>query len=292
MPQFPKLCTQCAVTLVVCAAPAIAQDPDPAWDSGTPLPPEIASDAEVPAGTADYDHGFRIISADGRNELIIEGLIQVVGRADGARDPSSDFVLKRIRPEFSGRIDEHYLFKFEPNFTEHEVELEEAWAGMELWEGAAVLRVGRMKAPFGLEEVRSRRNIDFPVFSIINQFSPAEDHGVFPYGLTQSGRLEWNTAVYNGTGAGDTGANKDVAGRLMVHPFAGADSVWQGLQLASPERSAAKTTRSRAHTCGTLRGSTSPSTRPARASTARARAWDSRPRGSTAPGWHKPRAST
>jgi len=55
---------------------------------------------------------------------------------------------------------------------------------------------------------------------------------VFLYGLTQAGHLEWNIAVYNGTGAGDTGASKDVAGRLMVHPFADADSsVWQGLQL-------------------------------------------------------------
>jgi len=168
MPQIPKLCALSAASVTFCAGVALAQDPDPEWDSGTPPPPEIALESEAPAGTVDYDHGFRIISADGRNELIIEGLIQVVGRRDGARDPSSDFVLKRIRPEFSGRIDEHYLFKFEPNFTEHEVELEEAWAGMELWEGAAVLRVGRMKAPFGLEEVRSRRNIDFPVFSILN----------------------------------------------------------------------------------------------------------------------------
>lgn len=179
-----------------------------------------------------YDKGFRVISADGRNEFVIEGLFQVTGRWDGAREPRSDFVLKRFRPEFSGRIEDHYLFKLEPNFTEHEVELEEAWVGAELWHGAAVLRVGRMKAPFGLEEVRSRRNIDFPVFSILNQFSPAEDHGVFLYGLNESKLLEWNLAVYNGTGEGDTGASKDVAARMMVHPFAGDDdSVWHGLQL-------------------------------------------------------------
>lgn len=223
------------IVVLSCAASAAlahAQDPHPERDDGDPLPPEIAVPEQPTGGTVQYDQGFRIRSADGRNELIIEGLFQVLGRWDGSREPRSDFVLKRIRPEFSGRIDDHYLFKFEPNFTEHEVELEEAWAGAELWHGAAVLRVGRMKAPFGLEEVRSRRNIDFPVFSILNQFSPAEDHGLFLYGLTSSGLLEWNVATYNGTGAGDTGASKDVAGRLMVHPFADdSESVWQGLQL-------------------------------------------------------------
>lgn len=221
-----------AAIFLLSIAPAFAQESDPSWDSGAPVPPEIAAQQAAPAGTVEYDEGFRIRSADGRNEFIIEGLFQVTGRWDGAREPRSDFVLKRFRPEFAARIDDHYLFKLEPNFTEHDVELEEAWAGAELWHGSAVLRVGRMKAPFGLEEVRSRRNIDFPVFSILNQFSPAEDHGVFLYGLTPPGTLEWNAAVYNGTGAGDTGASKDVAGRVMLHPFADDDgSVWHGLQF-------------------------------------------------------------
>ena len=223
------------------AAPAVATGA-PAWtlqadDQPAPAPvgpAETGGDPDQAAnGTTGYENGFFIRSADGRNEFVIEGLFQIVARHDGKREPRSEFELKRFRPEFAGRIDGHYLFRLEPNFTAHEVELEEAWAGAELWHGAAILRIGRMKAPFGLEEVRSRRHIDFPVFSILNQFSPAEDHGLFLYGKTQRKVLEWNVAVYNGTGGGDTGASKDVAGRLMWHPFAGDDeeSAWHGLQL-------------------------------------------------------------
>ncbi|MCA8967676.1 MAG: hypothetical protein KDC48_22535, partial [Planctomycetes bacterium] len=232
--MHPIPCRRVSIALLasaLCAASASSHELDLAPAEAAPAPDEEPPRAPA-AGGVRYDDGFRITSADGRNEFVIEGLFQVMGRWDGAREPRSDFVLKRMRPEFSGRIDEHYRFKLEPNFTEHEVELEEAWIGADVWHGSARLMAGRMKGPFGLEEMRSRRNIDFPVFSILNQFSPAEDHGLFLYGLTESEQLEWNVAVYNGTGAGDTGASKDVAARLMVHPFAGdGDSVWEGLQL-------------------------------------------------------------
>lgn len=160
-------------------------------------------------------------SADGEFELVLEGLFQVTATAlEGPREPSADFGLKRARPELSGRLPGGLRFKFEPKFTEDEVELEEAWIGADVLGGDARVMVGRMKAPFGLEEVRSRRWIDFPRFSLLNQFSPAEDHGLFLWGATGDDRpWEWNAAVYNGTGGDDTNGAKDVAGRLMWHPF-------------------------------------------------------------------------
>lgn len=95
----------------------------------------------------------------------------------------------------------------------------EAWVGAELGGRDTLLMFGRMKAPFGLEEVRSRRYIDFPRFSILNQFSPAEDHGVFLNGVAAAGVIEYGVAAYNGTGDADTTSSKDVAARLMVHPL-------------------------------------------------------------------------
>lgn len=179
-----------------------------------------APQASTPAVV--YDDGLRFTSADGSFELVLEGLFQATAAAFGGdRDPSADFGLRRMRPELSARLPGGFLFKLEPKFTESEVELEEAWVGADLFGGEARLMAGRMKVPFGLEEVRSRRWIDFTLFSILNQFSPAEDHGLFLFGATGAERAwEWNLALYNGTGGDDTNGAKDVAARLMWHPFA------------------------------------------------------------------------
>lgn len=180
-----------------------------------------------------YDGGLYARSADGRNELVLEGLFQVDFAAfTERRDPGSEFVLRRMRPELAGRFDDFLRFRVEPNFQEDGVELEEAWVGAELGGRDTLLMVGRMKAPFGLEEVRSRRYINFPRFSILNQFSPAEDHGVFVNGRAAADVLEYGFAVYNGTGSADTTSSKDVAARLMVHPLRGqADSALRNLQV-------------------------------------------------------------
>lgn len=166
---------------------------------------------------------FRLATPDGRNVVELGALVQVLARAsDDARDPQTDFELKRVRPEIEGQLAGGLAFVLEPNFSEDGVELEEAWIGPRLLGGRATLHLGRMKAPFSLEEVRSRRFIDFPFFSIVNQLVPAEDHGAFLNGTTASERWEYGAGVYNGTGGGDTNGSKDVALRGMVHPFAGA----------------------------------------------------------------------
>jgi len=168
--------------------------------------------------------GFRLTSADG-STLRLGALVQTLGRwSDDARDPTVQFELKRVRPEISGELAGSLAFNLEPNFTEDDVELEEAWVGPKLLEGRALLHIGRMKAPFNLEEVRSRRHIDFPYFSIVNQLAPAEDHGLFLNGSSADERHEYGFALYNGTGTADTNSSKDVAARWMLHPFAGAQA--------------------------------------------------------------------
>lgn len=178
---------------------------------------------------------FRLATADGQNELVLGALVQVLGRlSDDARDPQADFDLKRLRPEISGHLAGSLAFNFEPNFAQDDVssegavELEEAWVGPQLFGRRATLHLGRMKAPFSLEEVRSRRHIDFPFFSILNQFAPAEDHGAFLMGKSAGERWEYGAALYNGTGGSDTNGSKDVALRLMMHPF--VDSAGAGLE--------------------------------------------------------------
>ncbi|MDP6539299.1 MAG: porin [Planctomycetota bacterium] len=205
-----------------------------------PAPQPIALSLVLAAGCAGPTRApatappevFTLRSEDGRGELELEGLVQTVVRAHGAeRGPRSDVALKRVRPELAGRFDA-LRFRLEPKFTEHEVELEEAWLGLDVLGGHGRLMLGRMKVPFNLEEVRSRRHIDFPHFSVLNQFAPAEDHGLFLNAMSRSGRWESGLSLTNGTGTSDTGSAKDLAGRLMWHPFAGEDSSpWRHLQV-------------------------------------------------------------
>ncbi|MFN0241842.1 MAG: OprO/OprP family phosphate-selective porin [Planctomycetota bacterium] len=188
-----------------------------------------------PAGAQQlgYDQHFFLRSEDGEAELTIGGLFQFGANAfDGARDPSTDFDVRRMRLEFGVRAPGGFLAHLEPNFVPDDFEMEEAWVGFDMRDGDARAMFGRMKAPFGLEEVRSRRGIDFARFSILNQFSPAEDHGVFVNGRSRDRAWEYGCAVYNGTGDADTNSSKDVAARAMWHPFAPrAESAWTNLQF-------------------------------------------------------------
>jgi hypothetical protein len=115
-----------------------------------------------------------------------------------------------------GELYERYLFHVEPNFSEDDVELEEAWFGADLGTGGPRLMFGRMKEPFSLEEMLPRRHIDFPGFSILDQFAPAEDHGVTLLGGSRDAPWEYGAAFYNGTGGEDLNSDKDIAARLVA----------------------------------------------------------------------------
>lgn len=178
------------------------------------------SPADLSSPTLGYDHGFFIRSRDGRNEIVLEGLFQTLLRgSESSRKPQSEVEIKRMRLEVAGTFDEHYRFRVETKFSPHEVELEEAWLGAELFGGQDLLMIGRMKAPFGLEEVRSRRYIPFPQFSIMQQFVPAEQHGLFLNG--NAGRAEYGIGLYNGGDQKSHDDGEELAARLMWHPFRG-----------------------------------------------------------------------
>lgn len=168
---------------------------------------------------AGYDGGFYV---KGRNaKLAVEGLLQVNGvffERDAAHE--SEFVLRRMRLEFTGEFFDRWYFHIEPKFVEDGVELEEAWLGVRL--DSHLIMFGRMKEPFSFEEMASQRHMDMLNFSILNQFVPAEDHGVTVIGNFDI--LEYGAGFYNGTGSDDTTSDKDGALRLVLHP-------WGGLQF-------------------------------------------------------------
>jgi len=196
-----------------------------------PIIAVLLAAAVARAQSAGYDGGFYVQSEDGRNRLQVGALLQTQARAfQPDRGRETEFVLERMRLEFSGHIDGVYRFMLEPNFATDQASLEEAWIGADLPFGATLI-LGRMKEPFGLEEMLPRAPQDWVNFSILNQFSPAEDLGVTLLGECAGGALEYGCAVYNGNGDQETNSDKDIAARLVWHPFHDEDSAWQGLQL-------------------------------------------------------------
>lgn len=179
----------------------------------------LSQDEPKPAVEAGYDGGFYVGGKDVR--LTVEGLLQVNARVFTGDSPrESEFELRRFRLEFSGEFFERWLFHIEPKFTEGAVALEEAWVGARF--GDHLVMIGRMKEPFSSEEMGSQRHMDMLNFSILNQFVPAEDHGITVFGSFDV--LQYQVGIYNGTGGDDTTSDKDVALRLVLHP-------WRGLQF-------------------------------------------------------------
>jgi phosphate-selective porin OprO/OprP len=181
----------------------------------------LAQDPPQQAPAFGYDDGFYWRTQDREYELKLSGRAQFDADFNGAqRIPESDLEVRRLRLEFEGRFPGGARFRFEPNFLPEGTEIEEGWLGFDVLQGDARLMFGRMKGPFGLEERSPQGNVDFPRFSILHQFSPQEDDGVFFYGHTHSNVLGYDLAVTNGTGGADTNGGKDIGGRLVLRPCA------------------------------------------------------------------------
>ncbi|MBI4563361.1 MAG: hypothetical protein HY716_01535 [Planctomycetes bacterium] len=187
----------------------------------SPQQEEPPKTQEIPKADFDagYDGGFFI---KGKNaKLALEGLLQVNGvffEPDAAHE--SEFVLRRMRLEFTGEFFDRWYFHIEPKFVSDGVELEEAWLGVKF--DTHLVMFGRMKEPFSWEELASQRHMDMINFSILNQFVPAEDHGITVIG--NFGVLEYGVGFYNGTGGDDTTSDKDGALRVALHS-------WRGFQF-------------------------------------------------------------
>jgi phosphate-selective porin OprO and OprP len=224
--------------LSACCSPALAQD-QPARQESLTVEERLTRAEQALADSkglrSGYDDGFFWETADRSQRFTFGGLFQYhadlfEGGLDG-RD--TQFDLRRMRLEFGGEFYQRYRFNLEPDFDGDGVELEEAWVGATFAREGPLLILGRMKEPFGLEEMTSRRWQDFVNFSLLNQFSPAEDHGVTLLQRGAERSVEYGAALYNGTGGDDLNDDKDVAGRIVVRPWIGTSSRAARLQFGA-----------------------------------------------------------
>lgn len=196
----------------------------------------LAAAARQTPTEPDTGDSFVIRSEHGAHELEFGALLQtnLYAHPGGADGRNSEAELRRVRLEFVGRLDQIWRFSLEPNFAEDGVELEEAWIGVDL-PCDALLMLGRMKEPFGMEEMTPRKRQDFPEYSMLNRWSPAEDHGITLHGEAADGRWWYGLAVYNGSGGEEVNRDKDFAARLAWRPGGApaADGAQPFVQLAA-----------------------------------------------------------
>lgn len=222
-------------------APPTAGPARPATASAAPLTTAPVVDAAAVAALIDarlaarpalagWQDGFFLASADGRSRLTIGGLLQVDGRfflAD-AGDPHVDQLLVRaarldLQATTLGRVDVRLI----PDVAASKLTLVEAHAVVRLGDGV-VVRVGKLKVPFGLERLQAESCLTFADRGLPSQLAPATDVGVELRGELAGRALAYQLGVFDG---GDATSDKDVAARLWLTPFVGRPGRWSGLAV-------------------------------------------------------------
>jgi phosphate-selective porin OprO/OprP len=208
-------------------APATAPETD---DKDKPRQAKSSQDMEAPAGsllTAKYQDGLCLSTQDaGTFSLCIGSLVQTDYRYfhyDGADPNNNEFDIRRARLLLSGRLLQHFDYKFEYEFQGAESRnLLDAYVDI-LALPFASLRIGQFKEPFGLEQYTPDKNLFFAERSMGFYLTPGRDVGLMAHASLLKDAIDYYLGVFNGNGTDDsTGGDSDapqITGRLVFAPF-------------------------------------------------------------------------
>jgi phosphate-selective porin OprO/OprP len=192
-------------------------------------PPSAAQPAVPSAATAAWQDGFFIQSANGDYRLQIGLLAHADGRFafdDSANAITDTFLFRRLRPNLRGRLARRFEFYFNPDVAGGTLVLQDAYFDT-IFAPVFRIRVGKGKTPFGLERLHPGSNLTFFDRALPTALVPNRDIGIQVLGDVSSGLVTYLAGVMNGVADGasadiDINDGKDVAGRLLVRPFAHA----------------------------------------------------------------------
>lgn len=183
--------------------------------------------AEAPAGTTATEpkpwKRFELASQDGAHRLELRALIHADARFFLRGDARDTFALRRVRPSLDAVVFRYYELKLQPDFAGSRVQLLDAFGNLHFFDEIQ-LRVGKGKAPVGLERLQSPSDITFAERAFPTSLVPNRDVGAQLHGVLLDGAVEWAAGVYNGVANGQSGDldendAKDVVGRVFVAPF-------------------------------------------------------------------------
>jgi len=189
------------------------------------------ADAKKAAVPVAGEAGFVLRSADGRFQVRIGAVMQADSRwlpGDDSRKAADSFLLRRVRPDITGTLSNFVNFRLMPDFGEGKAQLVDAYLDVHprSWHR---LRAGKFKPPFGQERLQSTKALVFVERGLTTNLAPNRDVGVQLYGELAGGVVGWTVGAFDGAADlasldGDTNDEKDLAVRLVVRPFAAAES--------------------------------------------------------------------
>lgn len=192
-----------------------------------------------PGQVAGWNNGFYIQSPDQRFIFRITGQVQADYRAyldDRDTTDIDTFVVRRARLGLEAVLLNYYEFRLMPDFGQGRAIEQDAYMNIHYWD-AFQIEVGKFKQPFSYEQLIQDRYVPTLERSLIDQLVPARDVGAMIHGQNLlDHHLDYAFAVSNGqiNGDFDTNNNKDINGRIAIHPFGGPDqlSIFRYLELA------------------------------------------------------------
>jgi len=180
---------------------------------------------------------FALKSANGAFVVRIRGIVHADGRAylgDDTLAKSDTFLLRRARPLLEASFHDVADFRLMPDLGNGQASVQDAYGDLRPFPWLK-LRVGKFKAPVGLERLQSASAILFAERATPTSLVPNRDVGVQLHGDIAGGLLGYAVGLFNGVVDGasgdlDAGFAKDVAGRIFVQPWKGdPHSVLSGL---------------------------------------------------------------
>jgi phosphate-selective porin OprO/OprP len=203
------------------------------------------------------EKGFAIESADGKNTVKFNGLLQadyryydqgandVRGRSNGRagpldgegfRDANDSALLRRVRPTIQGTLGGKYDYRFTPDFGGGSTTVVDSYIDARFSPFFKV-RAGKFKSFVGLERLQSGGDIRFVERAYTtNAILPNRDLGIAVHGDLFGEKLNYAVGIVNGVADGGnitTGTEyndaKEWTGRLFATPFKDDVNVLSGL---------------------------------------------------------------
>jgi phosphate-selective porin OprO/OprP len=231
-----------------------------AGDTKQDVPPAAKPADEFPI-EAYWKDGLKFRTKDGNFQAHIGGRVILHGRTVFDRPDDSAAPLRTVPDslffretylEAEGTVYKEFGFKVQSDFrtgtfnqssgagpSSTQGNLKDAYIRWQRWPELRV-RLGQFYEPVSQEDQTSFRFIDFAERSVMNRLMVGREIGVEFSGKIEDGLLAYGLMFANGNSLlGDQGRavtdredEKQIAGRLLVKPFVGSESMWlKELQL-------------------------------------------------------------
>lgn len=175
--------------------------------------------------TADTS-GFTIVSPHGNFLLKIGADLQADSRTflgENTGNPMDQFLLRRVRPTFSGTVYKYVDYFFRPDFGQGTTIIYDAYVELKYFDWGRV-RVGKFKPPVGMERLQSDDDTTFVERGFPTLLVPSRDIGYQVSGDIIPRHMMYAVGVFNGVpdnGLSDASVtdHRDYAGRLFFNPL-------------------------------------------------------------------------